>query len=83
MTKTAQLRQITHQLPSISAADEALIERFLDARWAEYGLAKATLTSYRSDLQSVARWLQAQGRPALLGVRQQDVFKLLRQGTHA
>lgn len=33
----------------------ALIDRFLDAAWAEDGLADATLTSYRNDLTGFAR----------------------------
>ncbi len=41
-------------------ADSALIERFLDALWAEEGLSTNTLTAYRLDLQAFANWLQAQ-----------------------
>ena len=77
MTKTANLRQMAHQLPPMPAEDEALVDRFLDALWAEHGLAKATLASYRSDLQVLARWLQAQGRSTLLLVSQSDVFDFL------
>ena len=32
------------------------IERFIDAIWAERGLAAASLSAYRSDLQGLARW---------------------------
>jgi integrase/recombinase XerD len=39
-------------------ADSALIERFLDALWAEEGLSTNTLTAYRLDLETFANWLQ-------------------------
>lgn len=42
---------------SASDADQALIERFLDALWSERGLADASLAAYRSDLSGLARWL--------------------------
>ncbi|MEN8170071.1 MAG: site-specific tyrosine recombinase XerD [Pseudomonadota bacterium] len=38
--------------------DTALIERFSDALWLERGLSENTLSAYRSDLQSLARWLR-------------------------
>ena len=43
-------------LPAASDDDLALIEVFLDALWAERGLAKASQSSYRRDLQGFARW---------------------------
>lgn len=43
---------------AISPEDEAAIESFLDAIWAEYGLADRTLAAYRSDLLQFARWLK-------------------------
>lgn len=42
---------------SIEPGDESEIERFLDALWAEHGLADRTLAAYRSDLVQLARWL--------------------------
>jgi integrase/recombinase XerD len=36
---------------------EVVIDRFLDAIWAERGLSKNTLSAYRADLMSLARWL--------------------------
>lgn len=44
-------------LPPASADDLGEIDAFCDALWLEDGLAKATLASYRSDLQLFARWL--------------------------
>jgi len=57
-------------LPEVPEADAALITQFLDAIWAENGLAKPTLASYRRDLEGLARW-----RSQTSG----DVWKLDRQ----
>ncbi len=48
------------------AADLAEIDSFCDALWLEDGLARATLASYRSDLGSLAAWLDANRHAALL-----------------
>ena len=48
------------------AADLAEIDSFCDAQWLEDGLARATLASYRSDLGSLAAWLDANRHAALL-----------------
>ncbi len=45
------------------AASERAIDRFLDAAWMERGLSKNTLSAYRTDLMSLARWVALQGRP--------------------
>jgi len=45
-----------HTLPPLRADDATLIARFVDAIWAESGLAKATLDGYRCDLEGFARW---------------------------
>lgn len=42
-------------------ADQALIERFLDALWMEKGSSANTLLAYRSDLESFAGWLHGRG----------------------
>ena len=39
------------------AADQALIDRFLDALWLENGLAPNSLAAYRRDLTGLAAWL--------------------------
>lgn len=44
-------------LPDLASADLDEIDLFCDSLWLEDGLAKATLASYRSDLQIFARWL--------------------------
>lgn len=53
----AERREQTQALPPLRDDDDAAIERFLDAIWAEHGLAAQTLSSYRRDLQGLARWL--------------------------
>lgn len=77
MPTVADRRQLTHALPPLDTDDAAVIERFLDRVWAEKGLAKATLTAYRSDLQGVARWLRAVGGPALAQAQKTDLFACL------
>ena len=42
-------------------ADARAIERFLDALWAEAGVARTTLASYRRDLEGLARWREGRG----------------------
>lgn len=43
-------------LPPVPDADAVAIASFIDATWAEHGLARATLDSYRRDLEGFARW---------------------------
>ncbi|MFP4648383.1 MAG: site-specific tyrosine recombinase XerD [Halorhodospira sp.] len=46
--------------PAPSAVDADRIEGFLDALWAEQGVAEATLAAYRSDLEGFAAYLVRQ-----------------------
>ncbi|WP_222565716.1 site-specific tyrosine recombinase XerD [Novilysobacter antarcticus] len=55
-TTPAERRQVAMAQPPLADADALLIEAFLEAIWAENGLAKPTLASYRRDLQGFARW---------------------------
>ncbi len=52
----AERRLRMSRQPPLAAADEQLLDGFLDAIWAEQGLARATLESYRRDLSGFARW---------------------------
>ena len=52
----AQRRQLVQQLPAVREPDQRQIERFLESVWAEHGLARASLDSYRRDLEGLARW---------------------------
>ncbi|MGV8923876.1 MAG: site-specific tyrosine recombinase XerD [Thermomonas sp.] len=56
MPTAADRRHFAQSLPPLADADALAIERFIDAIWAERGLAAASLSAYRSDLQGLARW---------------------------
>jgi integrase/recombinase XerD len=56
----AERRRQVMDLPDVPDADAQQISGFLDLAWAEGGLARATLDSYRRDLEGLAR--QRNGR---------------------
>ena len=58
--------------------DTDLIERFSDALWLERGLSENTLSAYRSDLQSLARWLR-NNDSELLSAARHDLLAYLQQ----
>lgn len=78
----AERRQLAQHLPPVQAADAAAIERFLDRLWAEQGVARQTLDSYRRDLEGLARWRDGAGG-GLLGVDRAVLFDYLRWRTEA
>jgi integrase/recombinase XerD len=57
----AERRTQAMALPPLPDADAAAITSFLDAIWAESGLSRQTLDSYRRDLEGMARWREGQG----------------------
>ena len=57
--------------------DGSLIERFADALWMERGLSRNTLQAYQSDLRKLGLWLEASGRPGLLGTKRADLLAFL------
>lgn len=57
----AERRTQAMALPPLPDADAVAINRFLDAIWAERGLSRQTLDSYRRDLEGVARWFEGKG----------------------
>ena len=57
----AERRQRATALPPLREADAIAIEAFLDATWAEAGLSRQTLASYRRDLEGFARWRDGAG----------------------
>ncbi len=63
--------------PPLSDADERWLDAFLDAIWAENGLARATLDSYRRDLAGFARWRGDSGG-VLQKASRADLFAYLR-----
>ena len=56
--------------PLPRTADLAEIDNFCDALWLEDGLARTTLSSYRSDLGRLSRWLAENAHEALLDIRE-------------
>ena len=46
MSSAADRRRLAHALPPLAEADEAAIERFIDAIWAEHGLKEKTHGRY-------------------------------------
>jgi len=60
----------------LPAAEQHLIDRFLDAAWAERGLSRNTLAAYRYDLKILAVHLQARGL-ALESARRKDLLHFL------
>ena len=48
-------------LPGLREDDARAIEAFLDNAWAEAGLSRQTLASYRRDLEGFARWRDGAG----------------------
>jgi integrase/recombinase XerD len=57
----ADRRQRATALPPLRETDAIAIEAFLDATWAEAGLSRSTLASYRRDLEGLARWRNGAG----------------------
>src|SRR5690606_24757947 len=57
-------------------ADAARITRFLNAAWAEHGLARASLDSYRRDLEGLARWNDGRGG-GLAAIERSGLFDYL------
>lgn len=76
----ADRRARAQSLPPASDADQRAITGFLDRAWAESGLSRLTLDSYRRDLEGLARWLAARGR-GLAGVDRQQLFDYLADRT--
>ena len=72
----AERRQEAMALPPLGEADARAIARFLDAAWAERGLARPSLDAYRRDLELLARWRNGTGG-GLEGAGREDLFGYL------
>jgi len=57
--------------------DRAEIDAFCDTLWLEDGLAKASLSSYRSDLLHLAAWLKEQKAPSLCAIDEQLLMRFV------
>jgi integrase/recombinase XerD len=60
-TTPAQRRARVVALPPLRDDDARAIDAFLDALWAESGVARQTLSGYRRDLGGFARWRDGAG----------------------
>ena len=78
----AERRRLAQALPPLRDADAAAIEAFLDATWAESGLARQSLASYRRDLEGYARWRDGAGG-GLAGADRAALFDYLAYRTGA
>jgi integrase/recombinase XerD len=74
-TATERRLRASHA-PSAPAAEQAVIVDFLERIWAEQGLARLTLESYRRDLEGLARWLEPRAC-TLLRAEPQDLHDYL------
>ena len=72
----AERRQRMLALPPLRDEDARAIEAFLDNAWAEAGLSRQTLASYRRDLEGFARWRDGAGG-GLAGADQAVLFDYL------
>ena len=75
-TTPAERRVRATHLPPLRDADAVAIESCLDALWAESGLSRQTLASYRRDLEGFARWRDGAGG-GLLGAERATLFDYL------
>lgn len=57
----AERREQVLALPPLRDADAAAIHAFAETIWAEQGLSRQTLASYRRDLEGFARWRDGAG----------------------
>ena len=74
---TADRRRLAQALPPLGEVDARAIGRFIEAAWAEHGLARQTQDAYRRDLELLARWRDGAGG-GLQGMDRADLFDYLR-----
>jgi integrase/recombinase XerD len=78
----SERRALALQRAPVPDDDAVAISQFLDALWAESGVAQATLESYRTDLEGLARWREGRGG----GIARADratLFDYFAERTHA
>ena len=71
----AERRVAARRLPDLAPGEAQLIDRYLDATWAETGLTPSSRASYQRDLAGYARWRGRDG--ALLGAAGSDLSAYL------
>jgi len=75
-TATGSGSLATAEAQPLTAAHLSLIDRFLDAAWAERGLSRNTLAAYRYDLQLLAQHMQQRSR-TMETARREDILNFL------
>jgi len=73
MRTPSDRRTLAIQRAPLQDADAQAIELFLDALWAEAGVARTTLASYRRDLEGFARWREGRAG-GLAGADREALF---------
>jgi integrase/recombinase XerD len=73
---TADRRQLARGLPVLREMDARAIGRFIDAAWAQHGLARQTQDAYRRDLEQLARWRDGAGG-GLEGADREVLFRYM------
>lgn len=72
----ADRRRLAGRLPALRDADASAIGRFIDAAWAEHGLARQTQDAYRRDLEQLARWRDGAGG-GIEGADRETLFRYM------
>ncbi|WP_372015951.1 site-specific tyrosine recombinase XerD [Pseudoxanthomonas sp. 10H] len=72
----ADRRRLARALPPLRDDDARAIARFIEAAWAEHGLARQTQAAYRRDLEQLARWRDGAGG-GLLRIDRAGLFAYL------
>ena len=74
--KTTQIRINARKAEAVDAAELLVIDSVLERLWAELGLSKSSLASYRRDLIALSRFL-GQRQLRLDEAMQTDLFDFL------
>ena len=61
----------------VRAEDQSEIDTFCDSLWLEDGLSKASLSSYRSDLLHLARWLSGERAASLSAIDESTLMRFI------
>ncbi len=70
------MRLAERSSPTVLHQDSGVIDAFIDALWLEDGLAKNTLSAYRSDLNALCLYLQPLGL-SLTTIKEADLYGFL------
>ncbi|MGQ0799986.1 MAG: site-specific tyrosine recombinase XerD [Pseudomarimonas sp.] len=75
-----RLRARARQQVPLAAQEQNLIDAFIERSWAEFGLARHSMSGYRTDLTGFAGWLETRGSRLLMAQRV-DVFEYFAKRT--